>query len=254
MSANTLIKVENISKVYDLGETHVHALRHISLEIEKGEMIAIMGPSGSGKSTFMNILGCLDQPSEGSYWLEGVNVAEMTEDELAEVRNTRMGFIFQQFNLLPRTTALRQVQLPLIYNGAEDRERRAIEALTEVGLAERLDHKPTELSGGQQQRVAVARALVNNPALIMADEPTGALDTRSGQELLGIFQRLNAQGKTILMVTHEWDVAMHCKRIVRFKDGRIISDELVEKPLNALEELAKLPKFEDEEEEEEALA
>lgn len=254
MSANTLIKVENISKVYDLGETHVHALRHISLEIEKGEMIAIMGPSGSGKSTFMNILGCLDQPSDGSYWLEGVNVAEMTEDELAEVRNTRMGFIFQQFNLLPRTTALRQVQLPLIYNGAENREERAIEALTEVGLADRLDHKPTELSGGQQQRVAVARALVNNPALIMADEPTGALDTRSGQELLGIFQRLNAQGKTILMVTHEWDVAMHCKRIVRFKDGRIISDELVEKPLNALEELAKLPKFEDEEEEEEALA
>jgi putative ABC transport system ATP-binding protein len=165
-----------------------------------------------------------------------------------------MGFIFQQFNLLPRTTALRQVQLPLIYNGAENREERAIEALKEVGLADRLDHKPTELSGGQQQRVAVARALVNNPALIMADEPTGALDTRSGQELLGIFQRLNAQGKTILMVTHEWDVAMHCKRIVRFKDGRIISDELVEKPLNALEELAKLPKFEDEEEEEEALA
>lgn len=254
MSANTLIKVENISKVYDLGETHVHALRHISLEIEKGEMIAIMGPSGSGKSTFMNILGCLDQPSEGSYWLEGVNVAEMTEDELAEVRNTRMGFIFQQFNLLPRTTALRQVLLPLIYNGAENREQRAIEALTEVGLADRLDHKPTELSGGQQQRVAVARALVNNPALIMADEPTGALDTRSGQELLGIFQRLNAQGKTILMVTHEWDVAMHCKRIVRFKDGRIISDELVDKPLNALEELAKLPKFEDEQEEQEALA
>lgn len=254
MSANTLIKVENISKVYDLGETHVHALRHITLEIEKGEMIAIMGPSGSGKSTFMNILGCLDQPSEGNYWLEGVNVAEMTEDELAEVRNTRMGFIFQQFNLLPRTSAIRQVQLPLIYNGAQDRERRAVEALTEVGLADRLDHKPTELSGGQQQRVAVARALVNNPAVIMADEPTGALDTRSGQELLGIFQRLNAQGRTILMVTHEWDVAMHCKRIVRFKDGRIISDELVDKPLNALEELAKLPKFEDEEEEEEALA
>lgn len=242
-----VISVRGLSKVYDLGSTRVHALRHVDLDIFAGELVAVMGPSGSGKSTLMNIIGCLDQSTEGEYWLDGINVSDMSEDELAQVRNRKMGFVFQQFNLLPRTTALRQVQLPMIYSGAEDREERAIKALEAVGLGSRLDHKPTELSGGQQQRVAVARALVNNPTLIMADEPTGALDTRSGQELLAIFQRLNSQGKTIIMVTHEYDVAMHCKRIVRFKDGRMVSDEPVTSPLNASEELAKLPRFADEE-------
>ena len=254
MEATPIISVRGLSKVYDLGSTQVHALRHVSLDIHPGELVAIMGPSGSGKSTFMNIAGCLDLASDGEYCLDGINVSQMTEDELAEVRNIKMGFIFQQFNLLPRTTALRQVLLPMIYSGGENRQARALEALTAVGLEDRLDHKPTELSGGQQQRVAIARALVNNPKLIMADEPTGALDTRSGQELLAIFQRLNREGKTILMVTHEHDVAMHCKRIVRFKDGRVISDEPVAAPLDAIEVMARIPTFADDDDDKETLS
>ncbi len=251
MSTTPIIRIEHLTKTYTMGTTHVHALRGISLEIQPGEMVAIMGPSGSGKSTLMNIIGCLDRPTDGSYWLEGLDVAQMDDDRLAEVRNARMGFVFQQFNLLPRTRALRQVELPMLYSGEDNKEARARAALAAVGLEDRGSHKPAEMSGGQQQRVAIARALVNDPAIIMADEPTGALDTRTGQEVLAIFQRLNREGKTILMVTHEYDVGQHCKRVVRFKDGHIIADEPVENPLDALEELARLPRYRDEDEEDE---
>lgn len=244
-SPRPVISVHDLTKTYDTGSTQVHALRSVSVDIHAGEMVAIMGPSGSGKSTFMNIVGCLDRPTSGQYLLDGIDVSEMSDDELAVIRNQRMGFVFQQFNLIARTTAIRQVQLPLLYGGAEEREQRAKAALEAVGLGDRLDHKPTELSGGQQQRVAVARALVNNPTIIMADEPTGALDTRSGQELMSIFQNLNDQGRTLIMVTHEFDIAAHCKRIIRFKDGRIIADEAVSQRLDALEELAKLPSIDD---------
>lgn len=245
-----MIRVEELSKTYTMGTTHVHALRNVSLNIEAGEMVAIMGPSGSGKSTFMNILGCLDRPTHGEYWLDGINVSEMDDNQLAEIRNEKMGFVFQQFNLLPRTSAIRQVQLPMLYSGAQDREAKAMAALEAVGLADRAHHKPAELSGGQQQRIAIARALVNDPLLVMADEPTGALDTRTGQEVLSIFQHLNRQGKTVVMVTHEFDVAGHCKRIVRFKDGQVIGDEPVPQPKDALSELAKMPSLDDEGEEE----
>ena len=244
-----MIRVQGLTKTYGAGAYHVHALRGITLEIQAGEMVAIMGPSGSGKSTFMNILGCLDRPTTGAYYLDGLNVADLDDDQLAEIRNAKIGFVFQQFNLLPRTTAIRQVQLPMIYSGRSSSEERAFQALEAVGIADRWNHVPSELSGGQQQRVAIARALVNDPRLILADEPTGALDTRSGLELMSIFQRLNAEGRTVVMVTHEYDVAMHCRRIIRFKDGRVIADEAVPEPKNALEEIARLPRFADEEEE-----
>ena len=211
MGTTPIIRIEDLTKTYTMGTTHVHALRGVSLEIQQGEMVAIMGPSGSGKSTLMNIIGCLDRPTDGRYLLEGVDVAQMDDDRLAEVRNARMGFVFQQFNLLPRTSALRQVELPMLYSGEDNKERSARAALAAVGLEDRGSHKPAEMSGGQQQRVAIARALVNDPA-IMADEPTGALDTRTGQEVLAIFQRLNREGKTILMVTHEYD-GQHCKKV-----------------------------------------
>lgn len=226
---NPLIQLNNITKVYVMGETEVHALRGVSLTINQGEMVAIMGPSGSGKSTLMNIIGCLDRPTSGEYLLEGVNVGELTDDELAIIRNEKIGFVFQQYMLLQRTTALRNVELPMLYGrGRPDRQERARMALEAVGMGDRLHHRPNELSGGQQQRVAIARALVNEPRIIMADEPTGALDSRTGAEIMGIFQRLNTeQGITIILVTHEHDVAQHAERIISVRDGQIADDKPV---------------------------
>lgn len=224
-----LIQLNNITKIYVMGETEVHALRGISLTINQGEMVAIMGPSGSGKSTLMNIIGCLDRPTSGEYLLEGVNVGELTDDELAIIRNEKIGFVFQQYMLLQRTTALRNVELPMLYGrNRPDRQERARMALEAVGMGDRLHHRPNELSGGQQQRVAIARALVNEPRIIMADEPTGALDSRTGAEIMGIFQRLNAeQGITVILVTHEHDVAQHAERIISVRDGQIADDQPV---------------------------
>jgi putative ABC transport system ATP-binding protein len=242
-----IIKVENLSKVYRMGTTTVHALRGVTLEIGAGELVAIMGPSGSGKSTFMNIVGCLDRPSGGEYYLDNRQVAGMNDNQLAQVRNQKIGFVFQQFNLLARTSALRQVELPMLYNGMPNRKERAMAALKAVGLAERHHHTPSELSGGQQQRVAIARSLVNDPVMILADEPTGALDSRTGEEIMAIFQQLHQEGKTVIMVTHEWDIALHCNRIIRFKDGRVQSDEVVKERREAKEELAKMPAIDAEE-------
>jgi putative ABC transport system ATP-binding protein len=239
--SGTMIKVEDLTKTYKMGTTLVPALRGVSLEIGAGELVAIMGPSGSGKSTFMNIVGCLDRPNKGEYWLDELNVSRRSDNQLAEIRNEKIGFVFQQFNLLPRTSALRQVELPMLYSGMRNRKERAMQALAAVNLASRHHHTPSELSGGQQQRVAIARALVNDPVVLLADEPTGALDTRTGEEIMAIFQRLNREGKTVVMVTHEMDIAEHCKRIIRFKDGRILSDQPIPHPKDALEELAKLP-------------
>jgi len=231
-----MIEIENISKVYQLGDQEVRALDGVSLHIDKGEMMAIMGPSGSGKSTLMAILGCLDVPSSGSYRLDDESVEKLSENQLADVRSRKIGFVFQQFNLLSRTSALDNVMLPLTYAGIGGRERRrlATEALQKVGLGDRLHHRPNELSGGQQQRVAIARALVNSPAILLADEPTGALDSKTGAEIIGLFQRLHAElGQTVIYVTHDPFIARHTARVVRIADGRIVGDEVIEHPLAA---------------------
>jgi putative ABC transport system ATP-binding protein len=224
-----VIDIENITKVYVMGEETVHALRGVSLQIRRNEYLAIMGPSGSGKSTLMNMLGCLDTPSSGRYFFNGKDVSAMDDDELATIRNHEIGFVFQTFNLLPRSTSLRNVELPLIYAGLdpESREEKAANALREVGLGDRLHHKPNELSGGQRQRVAIARALVNDPSIILADEPTGNLDSKTGEEIMQLLENLYQGGNTIILVTHEPDIARHARRTVFLRDGLIESDELV---------------------------
>lgn len=231
---NPIITIQDMTKVYKMGEHEVRALNGVSLSILEGEFLSIMGPSGSGKSTMMNMLGALDKPTSGTYLLDGTDVSDLSEDSLAEVRNRKIGFVFQSFNLLPRTAALQQVELPLIYAGGGRRSQKAQAALEMVGLGDRLDHKPSELSGGQQQRVAIARALVNDPAIILADEPTGNLDSKSGVEVMQIFQKLNRErGITVLFVTHDPWIARHTNRVVTLADGKVVRDEQIDDPLIA---------------------
>jgi putative ABC transport system ATP-binding protein len=247
-----LIEIANLTKIYKLGDVTVHALRGVSLQIERDSFVAIMGPSGSGKSTVMNILGCLDKPTTGTYHLDGVNVSTLGRDQLAEIRNQKIGFVFQQFNLLARTSAVENVELPLLYSSRElkDRHQKSMRALEWVGLAGRELHHPNQLSGGQQQRVAIARSLINDPQIILADEPTGALDSRTSVEIMALFQKLNRDsGMSIIVVTHEPDIASYSNRIIRFKDGHLVSDERVAEPRDAQLELETLPAEEPEPEE-----
>jgi putative ABC transport system ATP-binding protein len=250
-----VIVTEGLTKDYHLGPHTVHALRGVSVGVARGEFLAVMGPSGSGKSTFMNVLGCLDVPTDGRYLIDGEDVAGLDRDALARIRSRKIGFVFQTFNLLARTSALENVELPLLYSTVPARERRerAKKRLAEVGLANREHHHPSQLSGGQQQRVAIARALANDPTVILADEPTGALDSRTSLEIMALLQRLNRQGMTIVVVTHELDVAAHAGRILTFRDGRVVRDEKIAAPRDAMAEVAELPR-DDEHEAEEALA
>ena len=241
---NAVIQLQDIHKTYHTGEVDVHAVRGVSLNIAQGEFVALMGASGSGKSTMMNIIGCLDRPTGGKYLLDGIDVSQLDRDELADIRNQKIGFVFQGFNLLARTSALENVELPMLYtrqriSGQIQRER-ALKALDTVGLADRADHKPNQLSGGQQQRVAIARALSNEPSLLLADEPTGNLDTRTSIDIMGVFQKLNDLGMTIVMVTHELDIAQYTKRMVVMRDGKVVGDTLVANRLNAESELRRL--------------
>jgi len=222
-----MIELENITKIYRMGKVEVPALRGITLNIEKGEMLAIIGASGSGKSTLMNIIGCLDKPTLGSYSLDGIDVSRLNDNKLAEIRSKKLGFVFQEYNLLSRASAVANVELPLVYGDGRNRRKRALDALERVGLAERANHKPTELSGGEQQRVAIARALVNNPAVILADEPTGNLDSVSTDQIISIFRNLNQEGITVVLVTHEMDIAEQTRRIIRLYDGKVVSDEKI---------------------------
>ena len=242
LTSTPIVAVRNLTKIYIVGQTRIRALQGISLRVYQGEFVAVMGPSGSGKSTFMNLVGCLDRPTQGEYWLAGKLVSSLSNDELADIRNRQIGFVFQGFNLLSRSTALSNVLLPMVYAGVsrEERERRGRSVLRLVGLGGRMNHKPSELSGGQQQRVAIARALVNGPALLLADEPTGNLDSRTSLEIMAVLQALNEQGLTILMVTHEPDIAKFAKRQVAFRDGLIVHDEPVLSPASAKEEWTKL--------------
>ena len=246
-ATDPIIELRDVKKIYQMGTQEVRALDGVTISVDPGEYVAIMGPSGSGKSTMMNIIGCLDIPSEGSYVLNSNLVSEMDDDELAAVRNREIGFIFQTFNLLPRVNCLQNVELPLIYSGISRAKRREMseEALQNVGLGDRMDHKPTELSGGQRQRVAVARALVNKPAILLADEPTGNLDSKTGDEIMLLFEELNKKGNTLLVVTHEEDIAKHARRIVRLRDGLIESDERVDRPTLANVDLTGATQFSD---------
>jgi len=242
----TVIAAKNLVKTYVVGEVEVRALRGVNLEVQRGEFLSVTGPSGSGKSTFMHIVGCLDRPTSGQYFLDGQDVSRMSKDALAAVRNRKIGFVFQGFNLLSRTTALDNVELPLLYGGngmkTADRHKRALEMLELVGLGDRADHHPNQLSGGQQQRVAIARALINNPSILLADEPTGNLDTKTSIEVMGIFQRLNVErGITVVLITHEMDIAEYGSRIVSFRDGQVVADKAIGRRRNAGEELAALP-------------
>src|ERR687886_781025 len=243
---SSVIAVKNLVKTYVVGEVEVKALRGVNLEVQRGEFLAVTGPSGSGKSTFMHIAGCLDRPTSGQYFLDGQDVSRMSKDQLAAVRNKKIGFVFQGFNLLARTSALDNVELPLLYGGSTtktaERHKRAAEMLQLVGLGDRLDHHPNQLSGGQQQRVAIARALINNPSILLADEPTGNLDTKTSIEVMGIFQRLNLErGITVVLITHEVDIAEYGSRIVTFRDGQVVADKAIARRRNAEEELAALP-------------
>jgi putative ABC transport system ATP-binding protein len=246
MSSTTLISTRGLTKVYQMGEFEVHALRGIDLDIARGEFIAIMGASGSGKTTYMNLLGCLDRPTAGSYELDGIAVHEMSSEQLTKVRNEKIGYVFQSFYLLPRTTALENVELPLLYTrniGHKERINQAMEALDVVGIKDRARHFPNQLSGGQQQRVAIARAIVNNPVFLLADEPTGNLDTRTSVEVMVLFQKLHAQGMTVILVTHEHDISRYARRIITFRDGMIISDKPNPQPRNAAEDLKNMPEL-----------